>query len=213
MTEIQPLMQLLAAAAAERFDPYAERILEAARGELVQFGIRRTSLDDVARSAGVGRATLFRRFPNRDALMNAVAAREARRAISAVDEQVAAIDDPEEFLVAGALAVIREMTGNDLLQRLLVTDRDLMLPLLSGKGAPVLTMGRLYMQFQLERLRAQGANVRGEPEVVSELLARLALSLALNPEGVVPLDDEESLEEIVRTTFVPMVLDDRRSDQ
>jgi AcrR family transcriptional regulator len=212
MTEIQPLMQLLAAAE-ERFDPYAERILEAARGELVEFGIRRTSLDDVARSAGVGRATLFRRFPNRDALMNAVAAREARQAISAVDEQVAAIEDPEEFLVAGALAVIRQITGNDLLQRLLVTDRDLMLPLLSGKGAPVLAMGRLYMQFQLERLRAHGAILRGDPEVVSELLARLTLSLALNPEGVVPLDDEESLEAIVRTTFVPMVLAERRSEQ
>jgi hypothetical protein len=49
--------------------------------------------------------------------------------------------------------------------------------------------------------------------VVSELLARLTLSLALNPEGVVPLDDEESLEAIVRTTFVPMVLTERRSEQ
>jgi AcrR family transcriptional regulator len=205
MTQGHALGQLLAAAD-ESFDPYAERILEAARAELTEFGIRRTSLDDIAQSAGVGRATLFRRFPSRDALMAAVAAREARRAISAVDRQVASVDDPVEFLVTGALAAIREITGNDLLQRLLVTDRDLMLPLLSGKGAPILTMGSSYMAGQLERLRAQGAELAGDPEVVSELLARLVLSLALNPEGVFPLDDEPQLEGVVRTNFVPMVL-------
>ena len=42
--------------------------------------------------------------------------------------------------------------------------------------------------------------------MTAELLARLAFSLALNPESVVPLDDDERLEEIVRTTFLPMIL-------
>ena len=58
----------LLAAAHERFDPYAERILDAARGQLSEFGLRRTSLDDIAKAAQVGRATLFRRFPGREAL-------------------------------------------------------------------------------------------------------------------------------------------------
>ena len=205
MSKAHPLGQLLAVAD-EEFDPYAERILEAARAELLEFGIRRTSLDDVARGAGVARATLFRRFPNRDGLMNAVAAREAQSAISAVDQQIASIEDPVDFLVAGALAIIHEITGNELLQRLLVTDRDQMLPLLSGKGSPILTMGRLYMQAQLARIQAQGAVLAGEPEVISELLARLVLSLALNPESVIPFDDDERFEPIVRAVFLPMIL-------
>jgi AcrR family transcriptional regulator len=205
MSESHALGQLLAPAE-ESFDPYAERILEAARSQLVEFGIRRTSLDDIAREAGVGRATLFRRFPNRDALLATVAAREAQGAISRVDRQLAGIEDPGDFLVAGALAVIHEITGNELLQRLLVTDPDQMLPLLTGRGTPILAMGRLYMAGQLERLRAQGAELAGDPEVISELLARLVLSLALNPDGVVPLDDDRLSEQIVRSTFLPMVL-------
>lgn len=206
MREDQALGQLLAAAG-ERFDPYAERILEAARAQLVEFGMRRTSLDDIAQAAGVGRATLFRRFPNRDALMLALAAREAQRSIAAVDAQVAAIEDHEEFLVAGALAVIHEITGNELLRRLLVTDADQMLPLLTGTGAPILAMGRSYIGGQLQRLSAQGASLRGDPDVISELLARVVLSLALNPDSVLPLDDDERLAQIVRTTFMPMILE------
>lgn len=196
----------LLGASGERLDEYAERVLEAARGQLLEFGMRRTSLEDIARAAQVGRATLFRRFPNRDALNLVLAAREAQRCISRVDAQVVGIEDPEEFLVTGALAVIHELTGNELLQRLLVTDAEQMLPLLTGRGAPIIAMGREYIAGQLRRLEAGGATLVGDPEIVSELLARTVLSIAVNPEGVLPLHDDEQLERLVRATFVPMIL-------
>jgi AcrR family transcriptional regulator len=190
----------------EELDVYAERVLEAARGQLVQFGLRRTSLDDIARAAGVGRATLFRRFPNRDALHWALAAREAQGSISRVDAEVAGIEDPEEFLVAGVVAVIHELTGNELLQRLLETDAEQMLPLLAGPGAPIIAMGRAYLAGHLRRIAADGAQLNGDPDVLAEVLARSVLSLALNRESVIPLDDDAALEHVARATLVPMVL-------
>lgn len=196
----------LLAASAEQLDVNAERILDAAREQLLEFGLRRTSLGDIARAAKLGRATLFRRFPSRDALNLALAAREAQRSISRVDEQVAGIDDPEEFLVTGALAVIHELTANELLQRLMVTDPELMLPLLSGRGAPIVAMGREYVAGQLRRIEADGARLVGDPEILGELLARAVLSIALSPESVLPLDDDDELERIARSTFVPMIL-------
>ena len=205
MTERSAFAALLGAGA-EQLDVYAERILDAARGQMVQFGLRRTSLDDIARAAKVGRATLFRRFPNRDTLQLALAGREAQRSISRVDAQVAQIDDPEEFLVAGALAVIHELTSNELLQRLLVTDPEHMLPLLTGRGAPIIAMGREYIAGHLRRIEANGAALVGDPDIVGELLARTVLSIALSPEGVLPLHDERQLERIVRSTFVPMIV-------
>ena len=199
----------LLAASAEELDVYAERVLDAAREQLVQFGLRRTSLDDIARAAQVGRATLFRRFPNRDALHMALAAREAQRSISRIDAQVAPISDPEEFLVAGAVAVIHELTGNELLQRLLETDQELMLPLLAGPGAPIIAMGREYLATHLRRLAADGAQLNGDPDVLAEMQARSVLSLALNRDSVVPLDDDAALDRIARTTLVPMILRSR----
>jgi AcrR family transcriptional regulator len=189
-------------------DVQAERLMDAARGQLIEFGLRRTSLDAVARAAGLGRATLFRRFPSRDALLGALVAREAQRGISFVDQRVAGIDDPDEFLIAGVVAVIHAMTGDELLQRLLVTDPEQMLPLLAGRGAPVIAMGREYVAGQLRRIERSGAVLTGDPEMLAELLARVVLSLAVSPEGVLPLDDDAALEKLARSTFVPMVLTD-----
>jgi AcrR family transcriptional regulator len=198
----------------ETFDPLTEQILTAARAQFIEFGMRRTSLEDIARAAGISRATLFRRFPNREALVFALAAREARAAIAAVDEQVAAIDDPEELLTATTLGGIQALLGNDLLHRLLVTDPDQMLPMLTIRSTPILTIGREYIASQLRRLQDAGARVSGDLDVTAEMLARFVLSLAGNPESVMPLDDRRDLERVVRSTLVPMVLGrarDRRS--
>ena len=48
-----------------------ERILEVAKAAFARSGAN-TSLDDVARQAGVGAGTLYRHFPTRDALLEAV---------------------------------------------------------------------------------------------------------------------------------------------
>jgi AcrR family transcriptional regulator len=49
-----------------------ERLLKAARDVFVEQGVE-VALEDVAQRAGVGIATLYRRFPDRSALMRAVA--------------------------------------------------------------------------------------------------------------------------------------------
>jgi AcrR family transcriptional regulator len=49
-----------------------ERILGAARDLIAQKGVREITLEQVAKAAGVGRATLFRRFPDRAALLLAL---------------------------------------------------------------------------------------------------------------------------------------------
>ena len=48
-----------------------ERILEVAKGAFTRHGAA-TSLDDIAKQAGVGAGTLYRHFPTRDALIEAV---------------------------------------------------------------------------------------------------------------------------------------------
>lgn len=67
-----------------------ERILAAAREALVVHGAD-APMDEVARSAGVGNATLYRHFPDRDALVRgvvlAVTERIAQRAQAVLDEE------------------------------------------------------------------------------------------------------------------------------
>ena len=66
-------IEQLAAARPRRADALRnyQKIVDAARGAFAQDGAE-TSLEEVARRAGVGIATLYRNFPERAALLEAV---------------------------------------------------------------------------------------------------------------------------------------------
>ncbi|MGF1661814.1 MAG: TetR/AcrR family transcriptional regulator [Kineosporiaceae bacterium] len=65
------------------------------------------SMAELATAAGIGRATLFRRFPTRDALVAALAGRALDRFVTAIDEA-----GPEDGEPAAALArVCRAVVG------------------------------------------------------------------------------------------------------
>jgi AcrR family transcriptional regulator len=57
---------------------HRERILEVAREAFARSGAS-TSLDDIAKQAGVGAGTLYRHFPTRDFLLEAVYRNEVER--------------------------------------------------------------------------------------------------------------------------------------
>src|SRR5579863_1143112 len=59
-----------------------ERILEVAKGAFTRSGVN-ASLDDIAKEAGVGAGTLYRHFPTRDALIEAVYRTEVERVAAA----------------------------------------------------------------------------------------------------------------------------------
>jgi AcrR family transcriptional regulator len=59
-----------------------ERILEVAKEAFTRFGAN-ASLDDIARQAGVGAGTLYRHFPTRDALIEAVYRSEVEKMAAA----------------------------------------------------------------------------------------------------------------------------------
>jgi AcrR family transcriptional regulator len=71
-----------------------ERLLLAARDVFVEQGAD-APLDEIARRAGVGIATLYRRFPDRQALMQAVALEVLRRV--ADEARLALAEEPDPF--------------------------------------------------------------------------------------------------------------------
>ena len=69
-------------------DPLTERILEAGLEQLLTFGVRRLSVEDIARRLGIARVTIYRRFANKKVLVKAVIMREGRRIFAEVDAAV-----------------------------------------------------------------------------------------------------------------------------
>jgi AcrR family transcriptional regulator len=71
-----------------------ERILEAARGECAKHGAN-VQMDDIARGAGVGVGTVYRHFPTKETLIDALVAEKYRVAVENA-EAALEIDDPWE---------------------------------------------------------------------------------------------------------------------
>jgi AcrR family transcriptional regulator len=82
-----------------------ERLLEAA-AEVFRTGGAEASLEMVARRAGVGIGTLYRHFPTRDALFEAVYRREVEQ-LTELAEQLAGAGDPVDALREWLRAGIR----------------------------------------------------------------------------------------------------------
>jgi AcrR family transcriptional regulator len=80
----------------------AEQILDAAAQLFAEQGVGRPGMEDVARAAGCSRATLYRHFDDKDALLRAFVRREAGAVLAEVGSQA---NDVE--LVAATLAAVR----------------------------------------------------------------------------------------------------------
>jgi len=80
------------------------RILEVAKGAFTHHGAA-TSLDDIAKQAGVGAGTLYRHFPTRDALIEAVYRSEVEKLAAAANGFAAAMA-PLEALRAWLLLFV-----------------------------------------------------------------------------------------------------------
>ena len=81
-----------------------ERILEVAKDAFARSGAG-TSLDDIAKQAGVGAGTLYRHFPTRDALLEAVYRTEVEK-LAAAERKLAQDLSPIEALRAWMLLFV-----------------------------------------------------------------------------------------------------------
>jgi AcrR family transcriptional regulator len=81
-----------------------ERILEIAKNAFTRSGAS-TSLDDIARQAGVGAGTLYRHFPTREALLEAVYRTEVEK-LAAAERNFAESMTPIEALRAWMLLFV-----------------------------------------------------------------------------------------------------------
>lgn len=88
-----------------------ERILAAASELFAEQGAD-LCVDDLARRAGVGQATIFRRFPTKGDLVLAMFEQRITEAAEAVEAIAAGTEDPWEALVA-AMAAIAERQARD----------------------------------------------------------------------------------------------------
>ncbi|MEM9256537.1 MAG: TetR/AcrR family transcriptional regulator [Pseudomonadota bacterium] len=89
-------------------------ILNAAKACYLRLGVAKTTAADIAKEAGVSRATLYRRFPSHNDIFLAVLARDSWEMVEASKKHLAGITDPAEHMIEGLLYVLDEIVRRPL---------------------------------------------------------------------------------------------------
>jgi len=199
------IAEVLNAGPAPGEDALVDRVVAAALDQFAEYGIRRSTIDDIARRAGVSKMTVFRRFQNKQGLIEVVIAREIRHAMQELDRDWERGQTLEERLVLGFAFVARVGRGHPLFNRLLRSEPESLLPLITVDGGPAL---ELYRSLIAQRLHAEAKAGRlSSPDIdrAAEVIARLAQSLLLTQDGTITLNDHDSLVALVRLALLPML--------
>lgn len=193
-------------AAAEVQDETTRRVLDAACEEFSLVGLQRTTMEDVARRAGVSRVTVYRHVANKDALVDAVLRREFQRYVHDYLAQMQAAETAVDRIAGGYLSTIQAMRRNPLLSGILSVELDSLVSSMAGSAEHVLAMARLFLA-QLLRIEQQGGEIADEidVDVAADIMVRLAVSYVLIPSDVVDLDDDDQAQAMVRSFLLPML--------
>jgi AcrR family transcriptional regulator len=177
-------------------------ILDAAERVFTQYGARRANVEDVARAAGVSRSTLYRAFPTKESLLQAVLDREIGEFFDQLDVLASGLpprDAVVECFTAG-MALTREIP---LLARLVETEPEILTGI-GGSSNISTVLGSADRVAQT--LRRSGATMPGdELHVVAELMLRIAYTYMLNPHGAVDMTDPAQVREYAKKYLASLV--------
>ncbi|AZS83521.1 TetR/AcrR family transcriptional regulator [Streptomyces griseoviridis] len=183
----------------------ARRILDAALEQFTTFGLRRSSMDDVAKRAGLSRVTVYRRFRNKDGLVEACLLREGSRFFAQLDAAVADLPSMEERVVEGFVVALRHSREHPLFGGLLRLEPEVVLPYLTVKGGPYLSATTEYLSGHLRRAQRAEGRPDSDTGPLAELMVRVAVSFLLNPAGRIDLGDEERTRAFARRYLAPLI--------
>src|SRR4029079_15599748 len=102
-------------------------VLDSARACVLAVGVRRTTMTDIARRAGVSRMTLYRRYPDLEGVLASLMTREFGRLVADAAARTRAAS-ARERVVAMVVHGSRALAEDALFVRLLDVDPELLLP-------------------------------------------------------------------------------------
>jgi AcrR family transcriptional regulator len=184
-------------------DALEARLMDGMLECISRWGVAKTTADDIARAAGVSRATLYRAFPGgKDVALEALLRHELARFFAHVDGSLRAADTLEDLLVVGAMEAAEFLFGHDALGYVLQHEPERIFPVVamhrmnSGLAIATAFLGPHLSRFVPDASHAhEGA----------ELVVRLLLSYTVDPSPSLDLTDPESVRRFVRTFVLPVL--------
>jgi len=179
------------------------RIVDGTLRCLARQGIAKTTVDDIAREAGLSRATVYRTFPKgKEGILAAVVETELARLFSSLAVAMGEANDLEDVLVAGMVTSARWLRSHEALGYLLEHEPGTVLPSLTFGGLDrlLLAAGDLAAPFFARWLEPEQASRAAEWAV------RIVMAYCANPAPDTDLSDPDDARALVHTFVLPGIL-------
>ena len=172
-----------------------QRIVEATYACVARRGMAKTTVEDVAREAGISRATVYRAFPGgRDELVDATVSWAVFDFFAKLYDRIQSATDLEEVMERGIMFAHRSIVEHEVLQRVMQTEPDTLLPALTVESIRIREgIAQVLAPFVVDRGLAPGVDL-GD---AADFLARMVLSYISAP-GRWDLDDPDQVARLVR---------------
>jgi AcrR family transcriptional regulator len=179
------------------------RILQATYDCVARWGLAKTTVEDAARQAGLSRATVYRYFPGgREELIRAVVSWEYARFFIRLYEEVSEAESLEEVMERGLLLAHRAVAEHEVLQRMLQTEPEALLPTLTVESRGTQEVIAAFLEPYLARHElAPGVDAGA----AADFLARMVLSYIASA-GRWDLDDPAQVARLVRAELLAGIL-------
>lgn len=188
---------------ARRAEALEERLVEAMLDCISRWGLAKTTADDIARAAGVSRATLYRAFPGgKDVAFEVLLRHELTRFFERVTGPLDSADTLEDLLVIGAVEAAEFLFGHEALGYVLRHEPERVLPAFAVHRLDgALAIATAFVAPHLARFVPDAEHATEGAEFV----VRLLLSYAIDPSPSVDLTDPMSVGRFVRTFVLPVL--------
>lgn len=186
-------------------DPF----LDATARCFVRYGVRRTSVQDVAQELGVNRTTVYRQVGTVEKQAMLLLIRDAHRLLAGLPAQVQGPIGPRTVIDLMA-TVVRRAQDHPVLAKVLADEPDLVGTYVTRDSAALIELVTAMLRPMLEAAVATGAIARRDPVVLAEWIVRITVSLILTPP---PVEPAAFLAEILLPALDPSPDDERRSPQ
>jgi AcrR family transcriptional regulator len=158
-----------------------DAVLDATRDCVLAYGVRRTTLTDVAKRAGVSRMSIYRRWPDVRSLVADLMSREWHAVlVAAAAAGLKRRGRRRARGVAQIVAVVRGLREHPLLRKIQEVDPEILLPyMLERRG----TSQEEMLEFVVQALRTgqrEGSIRAGDPERMSRAILLAAQPFALS---------------------------------
>lgn len=182
----------------------SRRILAATIEVASQHGIAHLSVGDVARRARLSRQTVYKHFQSKEALLQHAIVQEAATVLGHAVHAMAEGGSGREALAVGLSVALRGAAEHPLLQRLVQTEPQALLPLVTHSDGPVMAHTRAVLQMVLARHFQQADALRLELAV--DVATRLLVSLSVSPSRAPAADLASLLADALAAILEPRIL-------